>query len=153
MIFQNIFGIVYNTMIRDKVVIDTNVILSGLKSRKGYSYKLLDFISQDQVLFNISVPLILEYESILLKFKDNIGLTVDDIRDFIDYLCKVGNQTKIYYLWRPILKDPFDDHILEVAVNSESKYIITYNQKDFRESIKFGISAITPKEYLEGGRK
>lgn len=140
-------------MIRDKVVIDTNVILSGLKSKKGYSHKLLDFISQDQVMFNISVPLILEYESILLKFKDNIGLTVKDIRDFIDYLCKVGNQTKIYYLWRPILKDPFDDHILEVAVNSESKYIITYNQKDFIESIKFGISTITPKEYLEGGRK
>jgi putative PIN family toxin of toxin-antitoxin system len=112
-------------MLRDEVVIDTNVILSGLKSKKGCSYKLLDFISQDKVTFSISVPLILEYESILLKFKDTIGLTVRDIRDFIDYLCKVGNQTKIYYLWRPILKDPFDDHILEVAVNSESKYIIT----------------------------
>ena len=140
-------------MNRNEVVIDANVILSGLKSRKGYSYKLLDFISQDQVRFNISVPLILEYESILLKFKDDIGLTENDIRDFIDYLCKVGNQTTIYYLWRPILKDLFDDHILEVAVNSESKYIITYNQKDFIDSIKFGISAITPKEYLEGGRK
>jgi len=140
-------------MNRNEVVIDANVILSGLKSRKGYSYKLLDFISQDQVRFNISVPLILEYESILLKFKDDIGLTENDIRDFIDYLCKVGNQTTIYYLWRPIFKDPFDDHILEVAVNSESKYIITYNQKDFIDSIKFGISAITPKEYLEGGIK
>ena len=140
-------------MNRNEVVIDANVILSGLKSRKGYSYKLLDFISQDQVRFNVSVPLILEYESILLKFKDDIGLTENDIRDFIDYLCKVGNQTTIYYLWRPIFKDPFDDHILEVAVNSESKYIITYNQKDFIDSIKFGISAITPKEYLEGGIK
>jgi len=131
------------------IVIDTNVILSGLTSKNGYSYKILSLISKGGIVFNISVPLILEYESILMQFREKIGLSTDDIQDFIDYLCKTGHHTKIYYLWRPMLKDPFDDHILEVAVNSGSTYIVTFNIKDFVLTNSFGIKAITPKEFVQ----
>ncbi len=70
------------------------------------------------------------------------------ITKFIDYLCLISDHTKIFYLWRPILKDPTDDHVLELAVAGNAKYIITYNLKDFNESISFGIKAITPKDLL-----
>lgn len=71
-----------------------------------------------------------------------------DIDDFIDYLCTISEHQDIYYLWRPFLSDPFDDHILEVAVASESNAIITYNKKDFNGIETFGLSVLDPKEFL-----
>lgn len=131
-----------------KIVIDTNVILSGLSSKKGNSYKLLRIIPNKKFIVTISVPLVLEYESILFKNIKKINLLKTDIEDFIDYICFISEHVKIYYLWRPILKDPYDDHILELAVSASAKYIITYNLKDFAEAGKFGILAITPDEFL-----
>ena len=97
----------------------------------------------------VSVPVILEYKSVLLKNNRLLGLSEKDVSDFLDYICKIGNQSKIYYLWRPILKDPFYDHILEIAVASNSRYIVTHNKKDFLRSGQFNILPVTPREYLE----
>ncbi len=133
---------------KDNIIVDTNVILSGLKSRNGYSFKLLELIPANKFRMHISVPLILEYEAILMKFKNDIGFSKEDISDFLDYICLQGKKTKIFYLWRPVLKDPFDDHILEVAVGSNSNKIITYNKKDFQNALDFGIEILTPQEYL-----
>ena len=132
-----------------KVIIDTNVILSGLSSKNGASYRILSLIPEDLFKIAISVPLILEYEAILKKHINATGFTLKDIDDFLNYLCLQGEGTKIFYLWRPILKDPYDDHILEVAVASNSKYIVTFNIKDFVESQGFGIKAILPRKFLK----
>ena len=48
-----------------------------------------------------------------------------------------------------ILKDPFDDHILEVALSANCKYIVTYNKKDFTDVKQFGIEILSPYEFLE----
>ncbi len=139
-------SIIYDTM--KTVVIDTNVILSGLSSRNGNSFKLIKMISARLFEISISVPLIFEYESVLMKYKSRTGMNIEDIADFLDYICTVGKETKIHYLWRPILKDPYDDHVLEVAVASESEYIITYNIKDFKPAQTFGIEAVSPALFL-----
>lgn len=68
---------------------------------------------------------------------------------FIDYICLAGIKTEIFYLWRPYLRDPFDDHVLELAINSNAAKIITFNKKDFLEAEKLGITIQTPKEFLE----
>ena len=72
-----------------------------------------------------------------------------DIEDFIDYICSVGIRTKIFYLWRPYLRDPFDDHVLELAINAGAETIVTFNKKDFQEAETLGIKIKTPKEFLE----
>ncbi|OHD69519.1 MAG: putative toxin-antitoxin system toxin component, PIN family [Spirochaetes bacterium RBG_16_49_21] len=131
-----------------KIVIDTNVILSGLTSRNGSSYKLLKILPTNKVAIALSVPLLFEYESILIKNIKNLNLSKTDIDDFLDYLCSIAEHTSIYYLWRPILKDPYDDHILELAVSASAKYIVTFNLKDFTEANKFGILPITPDMLL-----
>ena len=69
--------------------------------------------------------------------------------DFLDYICTIGNKCQIYYLWRPYLKDIKDDFVLELAFNSESDFIITYNKKDFKKIEKFGINVFNPKEFSE----
>lgn len=131
------------------IVIDTNVILSALQSNKGKSFELISKITEDLFDFAISVPLILEYEALLKRKLNRTIFTDSDIEDFINYLCKVGIKTKLFYLWRPYLKDPFDDHVLEVAIQSNANTIVTYNKKDFKEAEKLGKKILTPKEFLE----
>ena len=134
---------------RQLIVIDTNVILSALQSNKRKSFELISKISEDIFDFAISVPLILEYEAVLKNKLDRSIFTDSDIEDFINYLCKVGIKTKLFYLWRPYLKDPFDDHLLEVTIQSNASTIVTYNKKDFKEAENLGIKILTPKEFLE----
>lgn len=131
------------------IVIDTNVILSALKSRNGKSFELISKIGNGLFDFAISVPLILEYETVLKNHLDRNIFTDTDIEDFVDYICAVGIKTKIFYLWRPFLKDPFDDHVLELAVNANAQTIVTFNKKDFLEAKSLGIKIQTPKEFLE----
>ena len=131
------------------VVIDTNVIVSALRSRNGASFKLISLLENERFNINISVPLLLEYESILIRNLKNLSLSKKDVEIFLDYICSIGNKFDIFYLWRPFLKDPKDDFILELAYTSGSNFIISYNKKDFKGIGKFGIKVLTPKEFLE----
>lgn len=131
-----------------KIVIDTNVIVSGLQSSFGYSHKLLRMLSDERFDICISVPLVLEYEAQLKKHLPPEVYTEDDINDVIDYISKIGIKTPVYYLWRPFLKDPFDDHVLELALASQSEYIVTFNKKDFKNTEQYGIRILNPGEFL-----
>ncbi len=131
-----------------KIVIDTKVLVSALKSNRGASFKLLSLIDQEKFVLNISVSLIFEYEEVLKRNELNIPLSDSDIDNIINYICKIAEKREIFYLWRPYLNDPKDDLILELAVESECDFIITYNTKDFESIDQFGIKAITPKAFL-----
>ena len=132
-----------------KIVIDTNVFITALRSRRGASFKLLFETSRDKYESNISPALIFEYESVAKRNLNNLILSETHIESILDMICKNSNKCEIFFLWRPQLKDPKDDHVLELAIESQSKYIITYNKKDFKGVDKFGIEVLTPKEYLE----
>lgn len=131
------------------IVIDTNVIISGLQSDMGYSHKLLEILPNREFDICVSVPLILEYEAQLKKHLPPEVFTDEDIADFIDYICKIGSKTPIYYLWRPYLKDPFDDHVLELAIASQSQYIVTFNKKDFTGTERYGIKVVKSGEFFD----
>ena len=132
-----------------QIVIDTNILVSAIRSNQGASFKLLSLIGKSKFEFHVSVPLVIEYEDALKRQVKNSPLTNQDIDDLLDYLCKVAKQQSIFFLWRPQLKDPKDDLVLELAVNSGSQFIVTYNIKDFEQSEKFGVKAIKPHEFLK----
>ncbi len=98
---------------------------------------------------NISVPLVLEYEQIAQNHISETSLSKEDVGDILDYICKVSNQRKVFYLWRPILKDSKDDMVLELAVAAGCDSIVTYNKRDFEGAERFGLQVVTPKEFLE----
>lgn len=75
-------------------------------------------------------------------------LTPADIDTLLDYYCSVANLHEIYYLWRPILRDPKDEMILELAVKAQCDFIVTFNKRDFLGIEQFGVVALTPKEFL-----
>ncbi len=126
------------------IVIDTNVLLSAIYSNKGTSYKLLSMIDSDKFTVNISTTLIYEYEEIL-KLKSKLEIKYID--SILNYICKIGKKNKIFYLWRPKLKDVDDDFLLELAVKSNST-IVTLNGKDFKPASEFNLKVMTPKEFL-----
>lgn len=136
------------------VVFDTNVIIAALRSRDGASFALIEMAGEtDLFRLNLSVPLVLEYEAVAIRDSDRSGLEQSDINDVIDYLCSIALAHPIFYLWRPRLRDPSDEFILELAVKSECQYIVTFNTRDFAGVEDFGIQLATPGEFLQLIRK
>jgi putative PIN family toxin of toxin-antitoxin system len=131
------------------VVIDTNVVLAGLRSPRGASYQVLSLLGRGYFDVHISVPLILEYESVALRHLDDLPISNGDVNDFLNYVCHVGVAHEIYYTWRPFLNDPNDDMVLEVAVASGSAAIVTFNKHDFHGCECFGLRLMTPAELLQ----
>jgi len=129
------------------IVIDTNVIIAALKSRLGASNKLLTLIGMKKFELNISTALLLEYEDVIKRLMKNFA--INQVDTFLDYICLESRHINISYLWRPVLKDPNDELVLELAVAAKADYIITYNKKDFFGVEKFGIKTLSPKEFLQ----
>lgn len=132
-----------------QIVLDTNVLLAGLRSQRGASYKLLTILNDIRWQLNISTALLFEYEEVLKRQQAQLGLNLKDIDDVIEAICSIANKRSIFYLWRPMLNDPDDDFLVYLAVESQADYIITYNQKDLQPANKFGIKVVTPKQFLQ----
>lgn len=136
-------------MKRPRVVLDTNVLVAALRSRRGASFLLLEKVGTDAFEIALSVPLVLEYEDVLVRHRPETGLGPRDIATVIDYLCSVAHRQDIFYLWRPFLRDPKDDMVLELAVAAECEGIVTFNARDLAEARQFGKWVLTPRDFLQ----
>jgi len=135
---------------KDNVIImDTNVLFSGLYSSTGASFQILRLLDAGKIKPVISTTLLFEYEDVLKREQKVLNLSHKQVDTVLDNICALSNFQEIYFLWRPYLKDPKDDHVLEVAVASKTKIIVTHNLKDFKGVEKFGIQAIALGKYLE----
>jgi len=135
---------------KDNVIImDTNILFAGLYSSAGASFQILKRLYDREITPVISTTLLFEYEDVLKREQTILELSHHQVDVILDNICALSYFQDIFFLWRPYLKDPKDDHVLEVAVASKTKTILTHNIKDFRETDKFGIKAITPGQYLE----
>ncbi len=136
-----------------KIVIDTNIVLSALFSKRGASNRLLVWLFRQNKKYNVvSNTLVTEFEDVLTRdknLKQFNNLTKNDVLAFIDDICLISYHQEIHFLWRPFLQDSNDDMVLEVAVNANADAIITFNPKDFK-GVKesFDIDILTPKEFL-----
>jgi putative PIN family toxin of toxin-antitoxin system len=141
-------GIAYDTVMSERIVMDTNVAVAGLRSSRGASFRLLQLIGAGDFEIALSVPLVLEYEDILKRESAVLGLASKDVDTLVEYWCSVAHLQEIHFLWRPVLRDPKDDHILELAVAAGCGLIVTHNTRDFSESTTWGVEAIRPGEFL-----
>lgn len=130
------------------VLLDTNVLVAGLRSKRGAAFRLFSLIGKGDFEICLSVPIVLEYEEVLLGQLEQLHLAGSDVQDLSDYLCSVGKHQEIYFLWRPYLRDTKDDLLLEAAVTGNCEAIITYNRRDFAGAGKFGVHILTPGEFL-----
>lgn len=130
-------------------VIDTNILVSALRSNRGASYKILSLMPSGKFEFHLSVPLVCEYESVLKRSELSLTWTMDEIDELLDIICLLGVKHEIWYLWRPFLQDAGDEFVAEVAVTAQAEAIVTQNVRDFKGMEKFGIKVLTPKELLQ----
>lgn len=132
-----------------QVVLDTCVLLAGVRSRQGASFALLKLIGSEQWQLNLSPALLFEYEQIARREVAQLWLKPDKIEDLLDFLSEHSRKPRIFYSWRPCLSDPDDDMILELAVAARADFIVTHNVRDFRGAERFGIGILTPSEFLK----
>jgi putative PIN family toxin of toxin-antitoxin system len=131
-----------------QVVLDTNVLVSALRSRRGASFRLLELLDEGKFGIDLSVPLVLEYEQEAADLVGKRSLSRSDVEAILDYLCAVARRWKVFYLWRPFLRHPKDDMILELAVAASCDAIVTHNTKDFAGAEQFGVRILRPSEFL-----
>lgn len=131
-----------------RVVIDTNVLVSALRSRRGASFRLIQQLGSPRFRPIISPPLCLEYEDVFRRPGLLPGYTEQDIGDFLDYFLAGCVECRIHFLWRPHLPDPKDDLLLELALAGGAEFIVTHNTRDFQGLDALGIRAVTPDVFL-----
>lgn len=136
-------------MTRPQIVLDSNVLISAQRSRRGASSKLLSLLGTGKFEAHLSVALVLEYEEILMRHRLDLGLSQDDVTDLVDALCSLSQPHEIHYQWRPYLRDADDEFVLELAVAAGCEYIVSFNQNDFVGVERFGIRVVTPGEFLQ----
>ena len=134
-----------------KLLLDTDVVVAGMRSPTGASAELLRRARRAEVLLFASVPLFIEYEATCsrIEHRKAAGLTDAEIGIFLDGLAKLIEPVKIHYLWRPRLRDPADEMVLEAAVNGQVNWLVTFNRRDFgKVPEQFGIAIANPSDVL-----
>ncbi|MCB1833646.1 MAG: putative toxin-antitoxin system toxin component, PIN family [Geminicoccaceae bacterium] len=135
-----------------KFVVDTNVLVAALRSRRGASNALLLRVLGGEATWLCSVPLFLEYEDVLMRaeFVLDTGHTRSALAVFLTDIAAIIRPVELNFLWRPQLVDPNDEMVLEAAVNGQADAIITFNTRDFSpEAQRFGVDLLTPAEALK----
>lgn len=132
-----------------RVVLDSNVLYAGLYSTRGASHLVLRDLADSVLDVGLSVGLYEEYSDVLRRPPLSDDFTVDEVEAVLDFICSRAKLLDVFFLWRPVLKDPKDDLVLEAAVAFEADAILTHNTKDFSGCDKFGIEVLTPGEYLK----
>jgi len=131
-----------------RVVLDTSVLVAAFRSRRGASFRLIELLRAEAFEIALSVPLAVEYEAVLTKHAASLELRRSEVTTIVDYLCAVGRRQPIHFLWRPLLRDPDDEFVLEVAVAAGCQYIVTHNIRDFVGAERFGVTIVRPGKFL-----
>jgi predicted nucleic acid-binding protein len=130
------------------VVLDTNVLVSAIRSRRGASFEVVSRIGSSAFDIAVSVPLVFEYEDAMLRAVPETSLDDSDVADILDYICSVARRQPIFFLWRPLLSDPKDDMVAELAVAAGCDAIVTFNRRDFRAVEAFALKVWSPAQLL-----
>lgn len=133
---------------RPTVLLDTNILVAGLRSPSGASHALLSAVGGECFAPGLTAALVLEYESVL-KRPGMVPLSPKEIDDLIDYLCAEGVCRPVRFRLRPVAADPGDDLVLEAAVATGSRVVVTLNARDMRDgAARHGLELLTPGDAL-----
>jgi putative PIN family toxin of toxin-antitoxin system len=134
-----------------RIVLDTDVMVAAIRSREGASQQVLRTALVGRCTLLVSVPLIIEYEAVMTRPEHLSAshLSTKDIEDLLDAVAFVADPIRLAFLWRPQLRDPEDDIVLETAANGRADLLATFNKRDFgNRAAGFGIRVVSPADVL-----
>lgn len=133
-----------------KVVLDTSVLVAATRSRQGASFALVASVPSPLFQLCLSVSVYTEWQAVLTRPEHLPAGASDELAlGFTRYLASQAHLQDVHFLWRPFLRDPDDDMVLECAVAAGCPYIVTHNVKDFRGTEQLGVQAVTPGQFLQ----
>jgi len=135
-----------------RAVLDTSVVVAALRSRTGASNRVLELVARGKVRPLASTALFLEYEEVLRRPENRLatGMSEEDVEEFLAALASAAEPVEINFRWRPQLKDPQDELVLETAVNGRAEALVTHNVRDFEPAARlFGLRILLPRGVLK----
>jgi putative PIN family toxin of toxin-antitoxin system len=134
-----------------RLVLDTNVIVTAMRSPKGASAALLMAARRGKISILANVALALEYEATCRRAEHGVasGLRPSQVGIFVDAVIALAEPVETHFLWRPQLRDPADEMVLEAAANGQASAIVTFNKQDFGGvPLQFGVEVLSPVDVL-----
>ena len=132
-----------------RCVLDTNIVVAAMRSPTGASAYLLMAARRGEITMLANVALALEYEATCRRPEHvaAAGLTLDEVEIFLTAVVAMAEPVESHFMWRPLLRDPGDEIVLEAAANGRAAAIVTFNRRDFGVvPLQFGVEVLTPGE-------
>jgi putative PIN family toxin of toxin-antitoxin system len=127
---------------------DTDAVVAAMRSPVGASAAILRAVRQGQATLLLSVPLAIEYEAVCRRseHREEAGLSGRQVEIFLDAIIAMGEPVPTHFLWRPQLRDPNDEMVLEAAVNGRADALVTFNVRDYgTAAAQFGVEVLLPR--------
>jgi putative PIN family toxin of toxin-antitoxin system len=134
-----------------KVVLDTAVVVAAMRSPRGASAAILRAAREGRATLLASVPLALEYEAVASRAEHRLaaGLSEREVKIFLTAVVAMAEPVTAHFLWRPQLRDPGDEMVLEAAMNGGADALVTFNVRDFGAApAPFGVDVMLPREVI-----
>lgn len=133
-----------------KIVLDTNVFVSGLLTPFGSSGEIVRMISAGKLILQYDSRMLLEYQEVL--YRPKFQFNREDIDLLFDYINKNGQIVSTSPL-KKSLPDPDDEPFLEVAIGGEAECLVTGNKVHYPRQFREGIKILSPSEFINFYRK
>jgi putative PIN family toxin of toxin-antitoxin system len=138
-----------------RVVLDTDVVVAALRSPSGAAAEVLRRVHAGHLDMLASVTLFTEYEAVLVRDEQlrASGCSADTMSRVLDELAERVQRVHCWYQWRPQLRDPADEMVLEAAVNGRAEALLSFNRRDFGDApARFGLVLAAPGPFLRSLR-
>ena len=130
---------------------DTDTVVAAMRSPGGASAAMIRAVRRKHATLLLSVPLAIEYEAVCRRseHREASGLSGQQVEIFLDAIIAMGEPVPTHFLWRPQLRDPNDEMVLEVAVNGRADALVTFNVRDYGTApAQFGVAVLLPREAI-----
>jgi putative PIN family toxin of toxin-antitoxin system len=134
-----------------RLVLDTDAVVAAMRSPTGASAAIVRAVRQRRATLLLSVPLAIEYEAVCRRSEHRMeaGLSERQVEIFLDAIIAMAEPVPTHFLWRPQLRDPNDEMVLEAAVNGRAEALVTFNVRDYGTAAsQFGVEVLLPREAI-----
>jgi putative PIN family toxin of toxin-antitoxin system len=131
--------------------LDTDAVVAAMRSPAGASAAIVRAVQKKKATLLLTVPIAMEYEAVCRRSEHRVesGLSERQVEIFLDAVIALAEPVRTHFLWRPQLRDPNDEMVLEAAVNGRADALVTFNVRDYGTvPSQFGVDVLPPRDII-----